>query len=72
MTMITGSNAAGDLIPPHLQFQRKAKTKDAMKLQYNVTEHMPLVQGQFGCAEVCLWPVTFGANEKGEMDSEEF
>ncbi len=30
------------------------------------------VQGQFGCTEVRLSPITFGANEKGEMDSEEF
>jgi hypothetical protein len=47
-TMITGSNAAGDPIPPYLQFQSKAKTKEAMKLQYNVTEHKPRVLGQFG------------------------
>jgi hypothetical protein len=39
-TMITGSNAAGDPIPPHLQFQSKAKAKEAMKLQYDITEHM--------------------------------
>jgi len=30
------------------------------------------VRGQFGCAEVRLSPITFGANEKGGMDSEEF
>ncbi len=71
-TMITGCNAAGDPIPPHLQFQSKAKTKEKMKLQYNVAEHMPCVIGQFGCEEVCSWLVTFGANEKGGMDSEEF
>jgi hypothetical protein len=33
---------------------------------------MPRVIGQFGCEEVRSWPVTFGANEKGGMDSEEF
>jgi hypothetical protein len=31
-TMITGCNPAGDPIPPHLQFQSKAKTKEKMKL----------------------------------------
>jgi hypothetical protein len=72
-TMITGSNAAGDPIPPHLQFQSTAMSKEMMKLQYDVIDHiMPRVRGQFGCAEVRLWPVTFGANEKGRMDSEKF
>jgi hypothetical protein len=40
-TMITGSNASGDPIPPHLQFQSTAKAKEAIKLQYNVTDHIP-------------------------------
>ncbi len=71
-TMITGSNVSGDPIPPHLQFQSKAKTKEAMKLQYNVADHMQCVCRQFGCDEVHLWPVTLGANEKGGMDTEEF
>ena len=71
-TMITGSNAAGDPIPPHLQYQTKAKSTEQMKLDYDVAEYMPLVQGQFGCKEVRLWPVTFGSNEKGGMDNDEF
>ena len=71
-TMITDSNAAGDPIPPHLQYQTKAKSTEQMKLDYDVAEYMPLVQGQFGCKEVRLWPVTFGSNEKGGMDNEEF
>ncbi len=71
-TMITGSNAAGDPFPPHLQYQTKAKSAETMKLQYNVAEHVPSVQGQFGCDKDWLWPVTFGSNEKGETDSVEF
>ena len=71
-TMITGSNAAGDPIPPHLQFQTKAKTNEQMKLDYDVVENMPLVRGQFGCDEVRLWPVTFGCNEKEGMGNDEF
>ena len=71
--MITGSKAAGNPIPTHLQFQSKAKAKEAMmKLQYDVMDHMTRVQGQFGCGEVNLWPVMFVTNEKGGMKSEEF
>ena len=43
-----------------------------MKLQYDLMDHMPRVQGQFGCAEVRSWPITFGANEKGGIGSKEF
>ena len=71
-TMITGSNAAGDPIPPHLQYQTKAKSTEQMKLHYDMAEHMPRVRGQFGCDGVRAWPVTFGSNEKGGMDEEEF
>jgi hypothetical protein len=35
-------------------------------------EHMPSIWGKFGKDKVCLWPVTFGQNEKGGMDDEEF
>jgi hypothetical protein len=47
-TMIASSNTAGDPIPPQLQFQCKGKTKEEMKLQYDVTSHMP--HGQLRCA----------------------
>ncbi len=69
-TMITGSKAAGD--PPHLQYQTKAKSMEQMKLQYDVAEYMAPVRGQFGCNEVGSWPITFGSNEKGGTDNDEF
>jgi hypothetical protein len=71
-TMITGRATAREALPPHLQFQTKAKTKDTMRLQYDVAEHMPSIWGKFGKDKVCLWPVTFGQNEMGSMDDEEF
>jgi hypothetical protein len=39
-TMITGSNTAGDPIPPHFQYQMKAKSMEQMKLQYDVAEYL--------------------------------
>jgi hypothetical protein len=45
---------------------------DTMRLQFDVAEHMPSIWGKFGKDEVCSWPVTFGQNEKGGMDDEEF
>jgi hypothetical protein len=71
-TMISGSTAAGEAYPLHLQFQTKAKTTDTMRLDYDVAEHTPRVMGMFGSTEVKGWPVSFGMNEKGGMDDDEF
>jgi len=71
-TMITGSTAAGEALPPHIQFATKAKTPDAMRLDFDVVEHVPQVLGRFGCEEERAWPVAFGQNEKGGMNDEEF
>jgi hypothetical protein len=71
-TMIMGSTAAREALPPHLQFQTKAKTNDTMRLQYDVAEHMPIIWDKFNKDKVCSWPVTFGQNEKGSMDNEKF
>jgi hypothetical protein len=45
-TLITGSTAAGEALPPHLQFQTKAKTADTMRIQYDVAEHIPSILGE--------------------------
>ena len=71
-TMIAGSTAAGEALPPHIQFATKAKSPEAMRLDFDVVEHVPQVLGRFGCEEERAWPVTFGQNEKGGMDDVEF
>ena len=71
-TLITGSTAAGEVFPPHIQFQTKAKSKDTQRLNAHVIKYAQRVKGKFGCAEVRTWPITFGLNEKGGMDNEEF
>jgi hypothetical protein len=71
-TLITGSTAAGEAFPPHIQYVTKAKTAETMRLDVDVAEHVPRVIGKFGCVEERTWPVSFGQNEKGGMDEEEF
>jgi hypothetical protein len=70
--LITGSTAAGKVFPPHIQFQSKVKTTNTTRIDIDVAEHMQQVLGKFGCNEVKTWPITFGTNEKGGMDNEEF
>jgi hypothetical protein len=71
-TLITGSTAAGEAFPPHIQFQSKAKSADTARIDVDVAEYVQLVRGTFGCGDEVLWPITFGTNEKGEMDNVEF
>jgi hypothetical protein len=71
-TLITGSTAAGEAFPPHIQYMTKAKTSETMRLNVDIAEHVPWVLGKFGCKEECTWPVSFKQNEKGGMDEEEF
>lgn len=71
-TMITGSTAAGKAIPPHFQFQTKAKSDETERIRIEAIKYMPKVLGKFGCDEVREWSVTLGLNEKGGMDDAEF
>ena len=71
-TFITGSNAAGEAIPPHFQFQTSAQSGENMKLNNNMMEFVPPIVGKFGHATEREFPCTFGMNEKGGMDDAEF
>ncbi len=64
LTMITGSNAFGEAIVPHLQFQTKAKTAATARLTYDVLYYVHRVFGQFGKKKECSWSVTFGLHQK--------
>jgi hypothetical protein len=71
-TLIAGSTTAGEVFPPHIQFQLKAKSGDTAQIHIDAAEHIQHVLGKFGCKEVKPWPTTFGMNKKGGMDHEEF
>lgn len=60
-TMITGSNAAGEELPPHFQFQNAAKIQDTHRMKVEMAQYYPRV---LDC--------TFGLNPKSGMDDEEF
>ncbi len=69
--MITGSSAAGDPIPPNIQCMMKLRSVDSC-FHYNIAEHMLQICAAFGFEEERLFPITFGQNKKGGMDSKEF
>jgi len=71
-TMIGGSNAAGEPIPPHFQFQMSAQTPDAEALRIECIRYMHNVQAAFGHEEIQSFPISLGLNNKGGMDMSKF
>ena len=71
-TMITGSTAAGEAIPPHFQFSTTSKSEETQRVNVNSIAFFPKIKGKFGASDSKEWPVTIGMNEKGGMDDVEF
>lgn len=71
-TMITGSNAWGEALPPHFQFMCSAKTEEGERIRNECVRYMHQTIGKFGLEEQKSLPVSLGMNEKGGMDEEEF
>ena len=71
-TVICGSSAFGEAMPPHLQICTTAKTCERQKIQLELLQYLSTARGQFGHLAPQCFPVTIGMNEKGGMDEEEF
>ena len=71
-TMITGSNAWGEALPPHFQFMTSAQTDEGERIRNECVRYMRRTIGNFGLGEQKSLPVSLGINEKGGMDEEEF
>jgi len=71
-TMITGSNAWGEALPPHFQFMSSAQTEEGKQIRDESVLFTRRIVGKFGLKEETTLPVTLGVNEKGGMDDGEF
>lgn len=71
-TMINGSNAWGEALPPHFQFMTSAQTDEGKQIRNECELYMCKVRGKYGLDEEVLKPVSYGTNEKGGMDDVEF
>jgi hypothetical protein len=72
MTMISGSSAAGEAIPPHFQFQTSASSAEGEAIRIEMIRYFTAVKGIFGWGTEQEFPISFGLNSKGGMDDEEF
>ena len=71
-TMINGSNAWGEALPPHFQFMTSAQTEEGKQIRSDSVLFTRRIVGKFGLEEEVELPVTFGVNEKGGMNDDEF
>ena len=51
ITMINGSTALGEALPPHFQFVCTAQSDDAMQIRDESVLYMQRIIGKFGCEE---------------------
>ncbi len=63
-TLICGSNAAGEALPPHFQFQMKATTDEGHRLRNEVFKHACQTFGLFGKQAKEGYDPTFRLNAK--------
>jgi hypothetical protein len=69
--LIFGSNALGQPLPPHFQLKTNAKTQERIKIRLDMLEHIPQINAGYGDGRK-TYSCTFGANEKGGMNTLEF
>jgi hypothetical protein len=68
-TIICGSNAAGEAIPPRFQLKTLAQTTGGQRLSLDFIANCKCITGQFGFATKRTLDCTFGMNEKGGMNA---
>jgi len=68
-TIICGSNAAGEALPPHFQLKSLAQQDCTQRISVDWFLHAATVVGKFGFDEPKELPTTFGLNEKGGMNT---
>ena len=71
-TMIGGSNALGEALPPHFQFSPNTASEETMQIRTEAAIFFQRVVCKFGMKEEASLYRTIGANEKGGMDEVEF
>ena len=70
--MISGSNASGEPMIPHFQFQTSAKTDKAKAIRIECLRYMLDVKATLGHKEEQSFLVSVGMNHKGGIDKDEF
>ena len=68
-TVICGSSATGEAIPPHFQLKTLAQSDDTKRISVDWFVHSARVIGKFGLETERELPTTFGMNEKGGMNA---
>jgi len=70
-TIICGSSAAGEPVPPHFQLKSLAKKDDGQQMNLNWFRNCADVNVEFGLGQKKPMPCTFGMNERAGMNAVE-
>jgi len=72
LTLIVDGTAAGELIPPHFQLTTEGQNEELQVWNTSIIKYMHDVHGCFGFDDGKYHPCTFGMNERGGMNKDEF
>jgi hypothetical protein len=72
LTLIVGGTAAGEMIPPHFQLTTEGQNEELQVWNTSIIKYMHDVHGRFGFNGDKYHPCTFGMNERGGMNKDEF
>jgi hypothetical protein len=72
LTLIVGGTAAGEMIPPHFQLTTDGQNEELQVWNTSIIKYIHDVYGRFGYDNCKYHPCTFGMNERGGMNKEEF
>ena len=70
-TLICGSCADGQALPPHFQLCTAAQTVETQTINFDCFLKAPGIKGTWGFGQETVKYCTFGCNKKGGMDSAE-
>jgi hypothetical protein len=71
-TLMAGSTAGGTMLAPHVQLPTSATAEERQRIRTDVATHFPTFRGRFGFGEDVWLDPTFGCNEKGGFDANQF
>jgi hypothetical protein len=72
LTLIVEGTAAGEMIPPHFQLTTDGQNEQLQVWNTSNMKYMHDVHGKFGSDIAKYHPCTFGMNERGGMNTNEF
>jgi len=72
LTLIVGGTTVGETVPPHFQLTTDGQSEELQVWNTSLIRYVHHIRGRFGYGKEKYQPCTFGMNDKGGMNTDEF